>query len=62
VHPTSVHVYILRNAVENTLGILSQMISLTQHFYGRTLPSFSSAERTCIAIFFLRWPNEHVTS
>jgi len=37
-----------------------KLISLTQLFYGRTLPSFSTAERTCVAIFFLRWPNEHV--
>jgi len=43
-------------------GILYQMISLTQLFYGQMLPSFNSAERTCVAILFLRWPNEHVMS
>ena len=31
-------------------------------FYDRTLSSFSAVERTCVAIFFIRWPNEHVTS
>jgi len=29
------------------------MISLTQLFYGRTLPSVSFAKRTCVAIFSL---------
>ena len=43
-------------------GIPSQMTSMTQLFYVQTLPSFSSVERTCVAIFFLRWSNERVTS
>jgi len=36
---------------------LRKMISFAQHFCCRTLPSFSSAERICVAIFFFRWPN-----
>jgi len=43
-------------------GILSQMASLTQLYYGQTLLSFSSAECICVSIFLFRWPNEHVTS
>jgi len=35
-------------------------MSLTQFF--RTLPSFSSVERICVAIVFLGWSNKHVTS
>jgi len=38
-------------------GIPSKMTDTT--FYSRTLPSFSFAERTCVAIFFLKmakWP------
>jgi len=41
-------------------NMLNDFIDTT--FYGRTLSSFSSLERTFVAIFFLRWPNEHVTS
>jgi len=40
--------------------MLNDFIDTT--FYSRTLSSLSSVERTCVAIFFLRWPNEHVTS
>jgi len=35
------------------MAILSQMTSLTQLFYRRTLPSFSSGERTFVVIFSL---------
>jgi len=64
-YPTGVHVHNLRNAVaKRTVGFMipSQMASLTQFFCARTLLSFSFGERTCVAIFFLRWPTEHVTS
>ena len=60
-----VHLHILRDAIEKRAqGFMmpSEMTSLTQLFYDRTLPSFSFAERTCVAIFFFRWPTEHVTS
>ena len=44
--------------------IPSQMASLavTQLFCAGTLASFSFAKCTCVAIFFLRWPTEHVAS
>jgi len=64
-HSTRVHVHILRDAVvKRCRGFMipSQMTLMTQLFYGRTLPSFSFAERTCVAIFCLRWPTDHVTS
>jgi len=46
----------------NALGhaLANEFIDTTS--YGRTLSSFSSVELTCVAIFFLRWPNEPVTS
>jgi len=64
-YPAGMHGQILRDAVEKCVRgfmIPSQMTSLTQSFYGRTLPSFSFAERTCAAIFLLGGPNEHLTS
>jgi len=61
-HSTGVHVHILRNAVDNALGHTLSNDFIDTTFYGWTLSSISSVERTCVAIFFLRWPNEHVTS
>jgi len=61
-HSTGVHVHILRNAVDNALGNSLSNDFTDTTFYGRTLSSFSSVERTYVPIFFLRWPNEHVTS
>ena len=46
----------------NSLGHTLSNDFIETTFYGRTLSSFSSVEHTCVAIFFLRWPNEHVTS
>ena len=45
----------------NSLGHTLSNDFIETTFYGRTLSSFSSVERTCVAKFFLRWPNEHVT-
>jgi len=61
-HSIGVHVNILRNAVDNVLGHSLWNDFTDTTFYGRSLSSFSSVERKCVAIFFLRWPNEHVTS
>ena len=50
------HVHKLRDAVEKRVRdfmIPSQMASLTQLFYARTLASFNFAERTCVATFSL---------
>ena len=46
----------------NSLGHTLSNDFIETTFYGRTLSSFSSFERTCVAIFFLRWRNEHVTN
>jgi len=57
-HPTSEPVYILLNAVENSYHL--KWLNIDTIFYGQTLRSFSWAH--LYLIFFLRWPNEHVTS
>ena len=59
---TGEHVHILRNAVDNPLGHTLSNDIIETTFYSQTLLNFSSVERTYVAIFFLRWPNEHVTS
>jgi len=64
VRPTGVHVHILRNAVEKRARgrayHLNDFIDTT--FLWSKAAKLSFAERTCVAIFFLRCPNEHVTS
>jgi len=42
--------------LKNALGHTTSNDFIETTLYGRTLPSFSFAERTCVAIFFLRWP------
>jgi len=56
-HSTGVHVHVLRNAVDNVLGHSLSNDFIDTTFCGRTLSSFSSVERACVAIFLLRWPN-----
>ena len=60
-HPTGVHVHVLRDAIEKLargLMIIIKNDFIDTTFYGRTLSSFSSVELTYFAIFFLRWPTE----
>jgi len=61
-HPTILHMCTYcATLLENTLGHIISNDFIDTTFYGWTLPSFSSAERTCVAIFLLRRPNEHAT-
>jgi len=57
-YPSSMHAHILRNMVK-TLAWFHDTTS--NDFIDRTFLQSNAAEHTCVAIFFLRCPTEHVT-
>jgi len=61
-HSTGEYVHILRKAVDKLARAYSRKWLHWNNFLRSKLSGFSSFERTCLAIFFLRRPNEDVTS
>jgi len=61
-HSTGEHVHILRNAVDKYAQAYSLKCIHWYNFLQTNVVKLQLCWTQCVAVFFLRWPNEHVTS